>query len=1088
MNKIRLINYLLFIVFLGLTSVVPAKAKVGDKDRQLYKTNTNDHSNFITINQVFMWCKNDGDGSHDPRTDGQGFYWPGGENATLGAVFEDGLIWAGKIGREVRMNGNTHRQGLQAGKILDNGLPDDPSKAKYRVYKIRKSWESFPPGDRRDQYQKDLEEWPVEDGAPWEDKNGNGVYDVGEAQFIGDEVLWYVANDLDPSRTTFTYGSQPIGLEQQCTIFGFQRTGDLGDIVFKKYKMINKGQNTVKDMYFGMWSDTDLGYANDDYTGCDTVLSLGYTWNSDNNDEGYYGVNPPAMGYDFFQGPMVPGNATDSAKFLGKWRKGYKNLPMTAFIFFINPNTTYQDPDQGQYSGTLQYYNYLQGLVWNGNQFIDPTTNKPTVKVLYGDPVAGTGWYEGKGWPGGPAPDDRRHLMCSGPFTMAPSDTQEIVVGLLIARGNSNLNSITELKRKDRAAQIAYDLDFKLTGPPPQPVIHSVAYDRAITLWWEQNAESYVAKDPILPDNITVNVNGQNMDFPVTDKNYKFEGYRVWQFANSAGADPKLLAVYDIKNGISDVYNFRDSLSKIDGIISPTVLLAAPNDGIRRFINISTDAYTNGLLYDGTPYYFGVTAYGVSKFSDPPYLESTPNIIEVRPTTRKADLNTPYQEGENVIAGHTTGVGDGKIIFKVVDPLALTGDHYKVVIKGHENVTEDTLRYDLVNVTTGDTLLKDMKDFVTGFVSTSDAKLNGTKPLTDTINKPVIQGFQLFVQNVGRDSINYQPTKYRVKDVLEVKGPDGAVLDPPVPVLNELNSTKKWMIKAKGILKRLIFQSSQGDEGLGYVDYEIRFGPPEFSMFYVSGYKPSFNPAYADDPLGKGTLPFEVWNIGQDDNSAADDTIMCVKVLDFDRADTNRAVLDTMWTRIPSGPNAGDWEEIFAYRSPNDPHNLPAQSGRLKGSDFAFGSLSISGEIPAPGTVVRITSYKPLDAGDQYDAVLTAANFQDKTLAKSQLDEITVYPNPYFGANSLETSKYQRFVRFTNLPRKVTLRVYSLAGIFIRKLDKDDNSPWMDWDLLNKDGLPISSGMYIAYLEMPDVGTKILKLAVIVETQYIDRL
>jgi hypothetical protein len=138
--------------------------------------------------------------------------------------------------------------------------------------------------------------------------------------------------------------------------------------------------------------------------------------------------------------------------------------------------------------------------------------------------------------------------------------------------------------------------------------------------------------------------------------------------------------------------------------------------------------------------------------------------------------------------------------------------------------------------------------------------------------------------------------------------------------------------------------------------------------------------------------------------------------------------------------------------------------------------------------VIRITSYKPLDAGDQFDAVLTAANFSDKTLAKSKLDEITVYPNPYFGANSLETSKYQRFVRFTNLPKDVTLRIYSLAGIFIRKLEKSDNSPWLDWDLLNTYGLPISSGMYIAYLDMPGVGTKILKLAVVVETQYIDRL
>jgi hypothetical protein len=1089
-KKIRWIYLLLFIALVSQTFVVSAKEKEGNKDKQLYKNTTNDYSNYITINQIFMWCKNNGDGCHDPRTDGQGFYWPGGDYATLGAVYEDGLIWAGKIGREVRMNGNTHRQGLQAGKILDNGEADDPGLSKYRVYKIRKTWESFPPGSTREQYEKDLEEWPVEDGAPWEDKNGNGVYDVGEAQFIGDEVLWYVANDLDPTRSTRTYGSQPIGLEQQCTIFGFQRTGDLGDIVFKKYKMINKGQNTVTDMYFGMWTDTDLGDGNDDYTGCDTVLSLGYTYNGTNNDA-TYGTAPPAMGYDFFQGPIVKGETGDSAKFDGKWRKSYKNLPMTAFTMYINPNTTYQDPDQGQYSGTLQFYYYLKGKVWNGNDFIDPTTNQPTVKVLYGDPVAGTGWYEGKGWPGGSfAPGDRRHLMSSGPFTMAPGDTQEIVVGLIIARGTNNLNSITELKRKDRAAQIAYDLNFKLTDPPEQPVVHTLAQDQAITLWWESNAESYKSKDPILADQITVSVNGKDTVIQVTNKNYVFEGYRVWQFSDAAGSNPKLLAVYDIKNGISNIYNFRYDLVSIDGQTNPNILLSAPNDGIRRFINISSDAYTNGPLYDGTPYYFGVTAYGISKYSDPPYLECTPTVIEVRPSKRKSDLNSPFKDGQNLIAEHTAGVSDGKVTFKVVDPQSLTGHRYKVVIKGQEGGTTlaDTLRYFLIDVTAGDTLLSNMKDFVTSYVSTTDYNLKGIRALSDTINKPVIQGFQVFVQNVGRDSINSQPTKYRVKDVVEIKGPDGAVLPEPVNVFNELNSTKKWMIKAKGTLKRLIWQASKSDEGLGYNDYEIRFGPPESCMFYTSGYKPSFNPVLADDSVGLGTLPFEIWNIGQDVNSAADDTILTVKIIDYDRADTNRAIRDKKWTQLISGPNAGDWEEIFAYRSSLDPHNLLLMSGKSKASDHAFGSLSFSGEQPAQGTVIRITSYKPLIEGNQYEATLVAADFNDKTLAKSQLDKITVFPNPYFGANAVETSKYERIIRFTNLPKDVVVRIYSLAGIFIRRLEKSDNSPWLDWDLRNRDGLPVSSGMYIAYLEMPGVGTKILKLAVILETQYIDRL
>ncbi|MCX8010844.1 MAG: hypothetical protein N3A61_06815, partial [Ignavibacteria bacterium] len=67
---------------------------------------------YIAVNQVKMWISNNGDGSHDPLTDGSGFYWPGGINASLSAIFQDGLVWGGKINGMVRVNGTTHRLGL----------------------------------------------------------------------------------------------------------------------------------------------------------------------------------------------------------------------------------------------------------------------------------------------------------------------------------------------------------------------------------------------------------------------------------------------------------------------------------------------------------------------------------------------------------------------------------------------------------------------------------------------------------------------------------------------------------------------------------------------------------------------------------------------------------------------------------------------------------------------------------------------------------------------------------------------------------------------------------------------------------------
>src|SRR3989339_662521 len=221
-------SYLLFFFFLLSFSLYSTKGNrinysYEQRDnstkgkREINKPNANDHYQYISVNQIFMWVSNNGDGSFDPRTGGSGFYWPGGENATVAAIFEDGLIWGAKVDTQIRVNGSTYRHGLQAGKILANGLADNPNQEKYRVYKIKKGWENLPFGPTRDAYEKDYREWPVEDGAHWVDKNGDGIYTVGidEPEFSGDEVLWGVMNDLDSSRSTYTYGTDPMGLEVQ---------------------------------------------------------------------------------------------------------------------------------------------------------------------------------------------------------------------------------------------------------------------------------------------------------------------------------------------------------------------------------------------------------------------------------------------------------------------------------------------------------------------------------------------------------------------------------------------------------------------------------------------------------------------------------------------------------------------------------------------------------------------------------------------------------------------------------------------------------------------------------------------------------
>jgi hypothetical protein len=406
--------------------------------------------NFISVNNIMMWIGSDGTGSNSPVDYRIGLFWPGGRNGTKGAVWIDGLLLAAAVENDLRIGGMA---AYQSGKIID-GKPADPSSARYRIYKITRGWENFPPGPERKAREKDYLEWPIEDGAPYEDVNGDGrpTPGIDKPKFLGDETLWYVSNDMNDAITSSHFDSKPMGLEIQTTVFGYKRFNVLNDAVFKKYLIINKGTNYLNDVFLSYYTDPDLGDAGDDYAGCDTLISLGYAWNARNYDF-IYGTPPPAVGYSILQGPVVPAELSDSALFLNRWVNGLKNLPMTRFAVHT-PISFQNDPET--IFNKMVCYNLIQGKTWNGITLTDPNTGDSTFKMLAGDPESGTGWYEGDGWISGPRPWDRRFFLTSGPFNLAPGDTQEIAYAIHVAKWRSNVGSVTYLKEQNKIIREFY--------------------------------------------------------------------------------------------------------------------------------------------------------------------------------------------------------------------------------------------------------------------------------------------------------------------------------------------------------------------------------------------------------------------------------------------------------------------------------------------------------------------------------------------------------------------------------------------------------------------------------------------------------
>ena len=116
-----------------------------------------------------------------------------------------------------------------------------------------------------------------------EDIDGDGNYNpsIDIPGIPGaDQTVWYVANDLNPTFTFNHMGSPPIGIEFQATFWAYKSEGPANNIIFKKYLLINKSQDTLEEMYLSMFMDPDVGDASDDLVGIDTSLGLGFAYNS----------------------------------------------------------------------------------------------------------------------------------------------------------------------------------------------------------------------------------------------------------------------------------------------------------------------------------------------------------------------------------------------------------------------------------------------------------------------------------------------------------------------------------------------------------------------------------------------------------------------------------------------------------------------------------------------------------------------------------------------------------------------------------------------------------------------------------------
>ncbi len=1024
-----------------------------------------------------------------------------------GFLFSGGFYMSGKNGAIVWTNANasaSRTEDYLPGTV--QGFLDDQNDPRFHIYVVNSKDEPFGNSwqEWRDAVDLGAYFYDGDDDGIYNptDKNGNGKWDADEdmPDLLGDETIWCVYNDAQDALLRRFTDQDPVGIEIRQTVWAYADSNHLGNVVFVRWSINNSG--TVADVfdsvYFGAWADADLGDFNDDLVGSDTTLMAGYTYN--NGPDNDYGINPPCFVISLLQGAKVETGNPDDMAFNVKGPNlgvdtilGAVNLPMTSFIHYISSHPTQGDPDN-----LIQARNYLTGRNQRGD-IVDPC-NWAFGKVegedcalidkrfMYsGDPVADKGWLN-------TAPFDQRQMSNTGPFTLEKDKPVDIIVAYVVGRSTSTLLSISVAKRISRIAQIDFKNNYTLPAPLPQVIPAIKTTDNSIELIWETS------------DHLAYREAGRGSDI-------MFESYEVNMHETNSLAEEIngrqntiLIASYDVANDIKvilleDPLSLQRNIIYTGGIQLDSATYSDPAKGRISFI-ITTDPFTGSPLINGRPYFISIVpvsynreelikldAFGKYLIPGTAVIgrsEGTSAILSdgVSPygIVPGKDTYTPFRSG--IKADHISGTSESIVTYDVKDKSKTTDHEYEVSFVLDSELADNAHLYELyfsiTDLTASEVLVDSSKNYNEGSLT----DMVGGAVVNIEWLQPEIRSIANYYASTGtpwfdNDTIPYRVgTWYMGKDVVD-----------PLRFPAAIHPTNKSKIT----------------RALDMKSVELRFGETGKAYRYLRKLN-SIAYKFAGDS-GFVDVPFQAWAV--DKNSRTEYQLavgFTESALDSDTLGNPDGIYE------PGTDVFGSKEYIIIFNSPYDPEgNAYAYTGRSVSWANLGGGYNLSTGDPRFNDSLKAIAKSPYfdalyvsgiqRAVGQETAEMTGIYSieipsilkpEDRYRFKVNLDitadtekdlfnKINVFPNPLFANNPVTayTGESGQYVTFSFLPNEATIKIYSLAGHLIRSLEKNDESPYMKWDLKNEFGKRVGSGMYLAIVSNFRLGEKILKFAII---------
>jgi hypothetical protein len=500
---------------------------------------------------------------------------------------------------------------------------------------------------------------PEEGDYPAYDIYNTGLKDnlgVCKARVFGDETLWWVYNDNGNNHVAT--GGKAIGMEIRAQAFAFKTTDEVNNMTFYNYQLVNRSSFSLLNTYMTVWTDADMGYYGDDYIGCDVKRGLGYIYNADAYDETNGGVigylnYVPALGCDFFQGPLADANNGVDDDNDGNMDELGEQMGMTKFLYFNNSfaGVPIQTTDPANAS---QYYQYMTGYWRDGTPFTCGGNG-------YGGSVPTDFVYPADTYSAGPCGNwsesgvagDRRFMQSSGPFTLLPGAVNYITVGLPWARTTSTdpEASIPLLKIADDKAQALFDNCFRVLSGPEAPDLTIQELENELIIYFSNKPASNNYLNNYKELDVSIIVDPTH--FPNADNYYHFEGYKLYQLKNNLITqeeltDPskaKLIFNCDVQNGVTRLVNYE--YDPTTGGDVPKVKIDQneySDKGIKSSFHFTRDEFSTSQskkVINNKEYYFFCVAYGYNEYGV--YKED--QVFTTQGVPSSEGQKRPYLEG-----------------------------------------------------------------------------------------------------------------------------------------------------------------------------------------------------------------------------------------------------------------------------------------------------------------------------------------------------------------------------------------------------------------------------------------------------------